>query len=168
MHESLGTGAGSNRSAEHLSGKTPSNKHHTVYCAFHFATNQAIYSAVVFRLDYISCLLTVLSTILIGRRAWYGWIVAGANSVLICIIGSKTGQFGFIPANLFCLAIYGYNILQWRAHDQGTVSISKPAAAHRYGSRGLGRVRRVERPIRPANPNRTKRIRRSPELHSPS
>jgi hypothetical protein len=66
------------------------------------------------RLDYISCLLTVASTILVGRRMWQGWIIAGDNSLIICLIGMRTAQLGFIPANLFCLAIYIYNILQWR------------------------------------------------------
>lgn len=66
-------------------------------------------------LDYISCLLTVVSTVLVGRRLWQGWIIAGANSLIICWIGLRTAQLGFIPANLFCLAIYMYNILQWRS-----------------------------------------------------
>ena len=69
------------------------------------------------RLDYLSCLLTIASTILIGRRKWQGWIVAGVNSVIISVIGLRTAQMGFIPANLFCLAIYGYNIFQWRSHS---------------------------------------------------
>jgi hypothetical protein len=67
-------------------------------------------------LDYLSCLLTVLSTILIGRHLWQGWIVAGLNSALICLIALRTAQTGFIPANLFCLAIYGYNIAKWRTN----------------------------------------------------
>lgn len=66
------------------------------------------------RLDYISCLLTVLSTVLIGRRHWQGWIVAAANSLIICVIGLRTAQTGFIPANLFCLALYGYNLVKWK------------------------------------------------------
>lgn len=66
------------------------------------------------RLDYISCLLTILSTVLIGRRLWHGWIVAGVNSVIICLIGIHTGQVGFIPANLFCLAIYAWNLRTWK------------------------------------------------------
>lgn len=66
------------------------------------------------RLDYFSCLLTIASTVLIGRRKWQGWIVAGVNSLIISVIGMRTAQTGFIPANLFCIAIYGYNILQWR------------------------------------------------------
>jgi hypothetical protein len=69
------------------------------------------------RLDYLSCLLTIASTVLIGRRRWQGWIVAGVNSVIISVIGMRTAQTGFIPANLFCLAIYGYNILQWRRNS---------------------------------------------------
>jgi hypothetical protein len=69
----------------------------------------------MFRLDYISCLLTVVSTILVGRRFWQGWIVAGANSVIICLIGLKTAQIGFVPANVFCLGLYGYNLMEWRS-----------------------------------------------------
>lgn len=67
------------------------------------------------RLDYLSCLLTVLSTVLVGRRMWQGWIIASANSAIICLIGFRTAQLGFVPANVFCLAIYGYNIAKWRS-----------------------------------------------------
>lgn len=68
----------------------------------------------MFRLDYISCALTILSTILVGRKLWHGWVVAGANSAIICMIGVRTAQFGFIPANLFCIALYAYNFWTWR------------------------------------------------------
>ena len=68
----------------------------------------------MFRLDYVSCVLTISSTILVGRKRWEGWIVAGINSILICIIAVNTSQLGFIPANLFCLALYAYNIWEWR------------------------------------------------------
>jgi hypothetical protein len=59
----------------------------------------------------------VLSTILVGRRTWHGWLLAGANSVIICVIGFRTSQTGFIPANLFCIALYAYNVIKWRAED---------------------------------------------------
>ncbi len=68
------------------------------------------------RLDYLSCALTILSTLLIGRRLWQGWMVADANSVIICVIGVRTAQFGFVPANLFCIALYAYNLSSWRSH----------------------------------------------------
>jgi len=70
--------------------------------------------AAVLRLDYLSCVLTVVSTILVGRRCWEGWILAAVNSALICIIGIKTAQMGFIPANLFCIVIYAVNLRSWR------------------------------------------------------
>ena len=73
----------------------------------------------MFRLDYLSCLLTVLSTVLVGRRMWHGLVVAGANSVLICVIGLRTSQLGFIPANLFCIAVYGMSIRSWRRERDG-------------------------------------------------
>jgi nicotinamide riboside transporter PnuC len=69
---------------------------------------------VVFRLDYLSCVLTIVSTILVGRRYWEGWIVAAINSVVICLIGFRTSQFGFIPANVFCVALYAVNLRSWR------------------------------------------------------
>jgi hypothetical protein len=69
---------------------------------------------VVLRLDYLSCVLTILSTILVGKRCWEGWALAAVNSVIICIIALKTSQFGFVPANLFCIVLYGLNLRTWR------------------------------------------------------
>ncbi len=66
------------------------------------------------RLDYISCVLSVASTILIGRRYWEGWALAGVNSILICIIGFRTDQLGFIPANIFCLVMSAVHLRAWR------------------------------------------------------
>lgn len=68
----------------------------------------------MFRLDYLSCCLTILSTVLLGKRLWHGWIVAGVNSVILCIIGMRTAQFGFVPANLFCIGLYANNLWNWR------------------------------------------------------
>jgi len=68
----------------------------------------------VFRLDYISCVLTILSAILVGRKLWQGWVIASANSVIVCVIAFRTAQFGFVPANLFCIALYSYNLWSWR------------------------------------------------------
>ncbi len=69
------------------------------------------------RLDYVSCVLTIVSTILVGRRCWEGWVLAAVNSVIICIIGFRTAQLGFIPANVFCLVLYGVNLHKWRKAD---------------------------------------------------
>ena len=66
------------------------------------------------RLDYLSCVLTIASTILVGRRCWEGWLVGLVNSAVICVIGIKTAQFGFIPANIFCIAICANNLRNWR------------------------------------------------------
>ena len=66
------------------------------------------------RLDYLSCLLTIASSILVGRRCWEGWALAAVNSVLICIIGVRTAQLGFVPANLFCIVVSAVNLRAWR------------------------------------------------------
>ena len=70
------------------------------------------------RLDYLSCFLTILSTVLIGKKLWQGWIIAGANSIIICVIGMRTAEFGFLPANLFCIGVYANNVWNWRLKAQ--------------------------------------------------
>ena len=66
------------------------------------------------RLDYLSCVLTIVSTILVGRRCWEGWALAGANCVVMCIIGVRTEQLGFVPANVFCMVVSAFNLRAWR------------------------------------------------------
>lgn len=72
----------------------------------------------IIRLDYLSCVLTVLATVLIGKKLWQGWVVAGINSAVVCVIGIRTAQFGFVPANLLCIALYTSNLVNWRPKKQ--------------------------------------------------
>jgi hypothetical protein len=53
----------------------------------------------------------------VGRRYWEGWALAGINSVVICVIGFKTAQLGFIPANIFCMVMSAINLRAWRKPD---------------------------------------------------
>lgn len=66
------------------------------------------------RLDYLSCVLKINSTILVGRRCWEGWLLATVNCVIMCVIGLKTDQLGLIPANLFCIVMSVVNLRTWR------------------------------------------------------
>jgi hypothetical protein len=70
------------------------------------------------RLDYLSCVLTVLGTVLLGKKLWQGWVVAALNSAVVCVIGVRTAQFGFVPANLLCIALYTTNLINWRPKKQ--------------------------------------------------
>jgi hypothetical protein len=87
------------------------------------------------RLDYLSCALTILSTCLVSRHRWQGWAVAAANSVVICVIGFRTAQLGFVPANLFCLALYVHAIYKWKSSPEQTASPAKLASprSRQYG-----------------------------------
>ena len=67
----------------------------------------------MFHLDYLSCFLTVLATILLARKSWIGLLVAIANSLIVCVIGLRTSQLGFIPANLFCISVYAFSMRPW-------------------------------------------------------
>src|SRR5258707_13664423 len=67
----------------------------------------------MFQLDYLSCFLTVAATILVGKKMWTGLVVSCVNSLIVCVIGLHTAQYGFIPANVFCICINAYNLRAW-------------------------------------------------------
>src|SRR5258708_15454731 len=69
------------------------------------------------RLDYLSCVLTILATVLIGKRLWHGWVIAAINSDVVCVLGVRTSQFGFVPANLLCIALYTSNPFNLRSRS---------------------------------------------------
>jgi hypothetical protein len=75
----------------------------------------------MFRLDYLSCFLTILATVLVGRKSWTGLLISIANSLIVCVIGFRTSQFGFIPANLICICVYAFSIRTWlkKTHKRG-------------------------------------------------
>lgn len=78
------------------------------------------------KLDYVSCILTIISTVLIGKKLWQGWVIAGANSIIICVIGMRSAQFGFVPANLFCIGLYVNNLWNWRPKTEIANCRSRP------------------------------------------
>ena len=81
----------------------------------------------MFRLDYLSCVLTVLSTILIAKKEWTGFIFAAINCLIISFIAFETHQIGFIPANIFCIAIYAFSVRSW-IRDSRLASLRNAAA----------------------------------------
>jgi len=81
----------------------------------------------MFRLDTLSCALTVLSTVLVGKKMWTGLVVAGINSIVICVIGLRTAQFAFIPANLFCIAVYAVSLRSWVKENAGQPQPQAPS-----------------------------------------
>jgi hypothetical protein len=54
--------------------------------------------------------------------------VAGVNSIVICVIGLRTQQFGFIPANVFCIGVYVVSLRSWR---RGRAEHKAPGSGHR-------------------------------------
>jgi hypothetical protein len=86
----------------------------------------------MFHLDYLSCFFTVLATILLARKSWIGLLIAIANSLIVCAIGFRTSQLGFIPANLFCVCVYAFSMRSWRREK--THSNRDPAQRQDSGS----------------------------------
>ena len=85
-------------------------------------------------LDYVSCFLTILSTLLIGKRLWYGWIIAALNSLVVCVIGVQTAQYGFLPGNLLCIVLYAHNLSNWRPAIQKQAAPSLALENNREGA----------------------------------
>lgn len=77
------------------------------------------------RLDYLSCVLTVLGTFLLGKKLWQGWVICAINSAVVCVIGVRTAQFGFVPANLLCIALYTNNLFSWRFRPKSELPAPK-------------------------------------------
>jgi len=143
------------------------------------------------RLDYLSCVLTILSTVMVGRRKWQGWVVAGANSAIISVIGLQTGQWGFVPANAFCIVLYLYNVRKWRLRDANSAELpaavsgsptlelsarlnqqehvrAEATAMHRLriACRRMGRYPGDERAVNAGNRIRTRRVPNQRESHT--
>jgi len=74
----------------------------------------------MFHLDYLSCFLTVLATVLLARKSWVGLLIAIVNSLIVCAIALQTSELGFIPANLFCICTYAFSIRSWLKEQKHT------------------------------------------------
>src|ERR1700724_2876585 len=77
------------------------------------AAAKAEVEVAMFHLDYLSCFLTILATLLVARKSWTGLLISIVNSMIVCVIGFRTSQFGFIPANLICICVYAFSIRSW-------------------------------------------------------
>jgi hypothetical protein len=82
----------------------------------------------MFHLDYLSCFLTVLATILLSRKSWTGLLVAIVNSFIVCVIGLRTSQFGFVLANLFCICVYAFNVRLWLKGQTNRDQVQQPTS----------------------------------------
>jgi hypothetical protein len=99
----------------------------------------------MFRLDYLSCFLTVVATIFIGRRMWTGLVLSGVNSLIVCVIGLRTSQYGIIPANVFCNCINAFNLRTWLKVQKSTTDESSEivAGCKRMGTSNNAATRRL-------------------------
>src|ERR1700733_7542305 len=79
----------------------------------------------MFHLDYLFCFLTLLGTMLRARKSWLGLLFAIVNSLIVCAIGLRTSQLGFIPANLFCICVYAFSMRPWLKEQTYTKSRSR-------------------------------------------
>lgn len=126
----------------------------------------------MFHLDYISCFLTVLATILLARKSWIGLPIAIINSLIVCAIGLRTLQLGFIPANLFCICAYAFSIRSWLREETHTKRDQAPRQDSGLASDGAPMQHRTaggtatdNAPRHPSNTNRSRASERRPREH---
>jgi hypothetical protein len=130
----------------------------------------------MFHLDYLSCFLTILATILLARKSWIGLLVAIVNSLIVCAIGLRTSQLGFIPANLFCICAYAFSMRSWlreQTHtnqdqaprqDSGSAS-DGPQMSPPMQHRTAAGTATDSAPRHPSNTNRSRARERKPREH---
>jgi hypothetical protein len=98
----------------------------------------------MFRLDYLSCFLTVVATVLVGRKMWAGLVVSGVNSLIVCVIGLHTSQYGFIPANVFCICINAFNLRAWlKVHKYPSDSTSDASSEQAAGCERMSTAKKA-------------------------
>jgi hypothetical protein len=126
----------------------------------------------MFHLDYLSCFLTVLATILLARKSWIGLLIAIANSLIVCAIGLRTSQLGFIPANLFCICAYAFSMRSWLREQTHTNRDQVPRQDSGSASDGPPMQHRTATgtatdgaPRHPSNTNRSRAGQRKPREH---
>jgi hypothetical protein len=119
----------------------------------------------MFQLDYLSCFLTVVATILVGRKMWTGLVVSGVNSLIVCVIGLHTSQYGFIPANVFCICINAFNLRAWLkvqkdpSESKGDASSELVAGCKRMSTNRKAATRRLINSFRIRSEGRLRNMR---------
>ena len=101
--------------------------------------------------------------------------LATVNSIVVCIIGLKTRQIGFIPANLFCIVLYAVNVRElaeagwlpgssrkpeWIPPSHSSERPAGPVIASRWADREF--VFFIGRSARPLRQGQRRKIRRPP------
>lgn len=62
---------------------------------------------------YILSVLGITGLLAIGRRLWWGWIIALANECLWILFALATEQHGFLLGAFFYGAVNAYNAVFW-------------------------------------------------------
>jgi hypothetical protein len=88
--------------------------------------------------------LSLLLAHYIGDRPSRTEILGGTSnidyhSLIVCLIGFRTSQFGFIPANLVCICVYAFSIRSW-LRKPNTHRVSGLSVASGATSRPTGRA----------------------------
>jgi nicotinamide riboside transporter PnuC len=65
-------------------------------------------------LPLITSILSVVCILVVGQRKWWGHLFGLANCILFTVIALRPGQWGYLPSNIVCFAIYARNAVRWR------------------------------------------------------
>lgn len=67
-------------------------------------------------LPLTTSVLSILCIVTVGRHKWWGHLIGVANCVVFMVIAFH-GQWGFIPSNIICGALYFQNAWRWRKYE---------------------------------------------------
>ena len=65
-------------------------------------------------LPLMTSILSVVWILVVGQRKWWGHLFGLANCLIFTLIALRPGQWGYLPSNVVCFAIYARNAVKWR------------------------------------------------------
>jgi len=83
-------------------------------------------------LPLITSVLSILCIVTVGRHKWWGHVIGVANCVVFMVIAYH-GQWGFIPSNIICGALYIQNAVRWRELEHSKVGTAGRAVVLEMG-----------------------------------
>jgi len=64
--------------------------------------------------SWVLSIVGVCGLFFIGKRQWWGWVIAFSNECLWTIYAIVTGQYGFIFGAIAYMTIHAKNAIHWR------------------------------------------------------
>jgi hypothetical protein len=64
-------------------------------------------------LDWVCGAMALLSTFVLGKKKWYGWLISATTNALFVVLNARAHLWGVVPVSLFCCILNLWNMVKW-------------------------------------------------------